>query len=276
MFCYRRSVILTTGSPLHQRIFASLLSIAIVAVLATTAQAQTTQTCTPGAALILEGNAPAQASLVARFNARPVGGGLSDQSGHYRITLTIGQERPGTYPVSVEIRDSREIVQRLSCTVPGATSRPASTATSGPGSAPTVRPTTVSAAPTTAPTVRPTATPDLSVLPAETECGTITREMVLEAPNSPVRIAAIDKGNETVTLENVTDQAVDLTGWRVCSVYAASEPGQEHNGISGTLGSRARATFDRPQSDNIWNNEIRDDGALFDPAGTLMSYWVDK
>jgi micrococcal nuclease len=89
------------------------------------------------------------------------------------------------------------------------------------------------------------------------------------APNYPVKIVGIDKRAETVTLQNVSGAAVDLTGWRMCSVTG----GQQHP-ISGTLAPGATQTFTGPAG-LIWNNSSSDPGALWNAAGSLISYWPD-
>ncbi|MCS6880773.1 MAG: thermonuclease family protein [Oscillochloridaceae bacterium] len=89
------------------------------------------------------------------------------------------------------------------------------------------------------------------------------------APETPVRIIAIDKRAETVTLRNVSNAAVDLTGWRMCSIRG----GQEHP-IGGVLAPGETRVFPGP-AENIWNNNERDPGALYDAQGRLISYWRD-
>ncbi|MCG8348665.1 MAG: lamin tail domain-containing protein [Chloroflexales bacterium] len=94
------------------------------------------------------------------------------------------------------------------------------------------------------------------------------------APNYPIRITAIDKGQnnrpETVTLQNVTTgDTIDLTGWRMCSIT-----GNQEHPIGGTLAPGQSQTFPGPEG-NIWSNSNRDDGALYDAQGRLVSYWND-
>lgn len=89
------------------------------------------------------------------------------------------------------------------------------------------------------------------------------------APNFPVKIVGIDKGSEVVTLQNLSNQAIDLNGWRMCSIK-----GNQRHPIGGMLAPGERRSFNGPRG-NIWNNRERDDGALYDPAGRLVSYWVD-
>lgn len=91
-----------------------------------------------------------------------------------------------------------------------------------------------------------------------------------EAPNFPVRISKIDKRAETVTLENQSSDPVNLNGWRMCSIK-----GNQEHPISGTLAPREWRTFPGPAG-NIWNNSERDDGALYNERGQLISYWHDR
>lgn len=93
------------------------------------------------------------------------------------------------------------------------------------------------------------------------------------APNSPVRIAGIFKAStpEVVELENVSNEPVSLDGWQVVSVRAF----QIHRGIGGMLMPGERKAFPYTGRGNMWNNRERDDGALYDPTGKLISYWSD-
>jgi len=77
------------------------------------------------------------------------------------------------------------------------------------------------------------------------------------APNYPVRITAINKVAETVTLQNVSTEPIDLTGWNMCSIT-----GNQHHPIGGTLGVGETKTFANTGGP-IWNNSARDDGALY-------------
>ncbi|WP_129677772.1 DNA/RNA non-specific endonuclease, partial [Candidatus Chloroploca sp. Khr17] len=89
------------------------------------------------------------------------------------------------------------------------------------------------------------------------------------APHAPVRIRAIDKRAETVTLQNVSTATVTLDGWIMCSVRGA----QRHP-IGGVLAPNESRVFPGPP-ENIWNNSSSDPGSLYDPAGRLVSYWPD-
>lgn len=80
--------------------------------------------CAPGQTIDLAGTALPNTALLAYFAQRPVGGGLSGADGSYRISLLIGDERPGIYLVEVRERASRALVQQFGCEVPGATPTP--------------------------------------------------------------------------------------------------------------------------------------------------------
>ncbi|RRR66380.1 MAG: lamin tail domain-containing protein [Candidatus Viridilinea halotolerans] len=89
------------------------------------------------------------------------------------------------------------------------------------------------------------------------------------APNYPVRITDIDKGDETVTLQNVSPEAINLDGWHMCSIT-----GNQEHPIEGTLAPGQSRMFSGPAG-YIWNNEDGDDGALYNERGQLVSYWFD-
>jgi micrococcal nuclease len=74
-----------------------------------------------------------------------------------------------------------------------------------------------------------------------------------------------------VELENVSNEPVSLDGWQVVSVRAF----QIHRGIGGMLMPGERKAFPYTGRGNMWNNRERDDGALYDPTGKLISYWSD-
>lgn len=144
---------------------------------------------------------------------------------------------------------------------PTRTSTPTKTATPTKTPIPTKTPTRT---PTPKPTVGPTVTPTLPP-PTYSDCQADPNPNA--APNYPVRITAIDKAAETVTLKNVSTSALDLTGWNMCSVT-----GNQHHPVSGTLAPGASQTFSHGGS-AIWNNSTSDPGALYNPAGQLVSYF---
>ncbi|NTU82903.1 MAG: lamin tail domain-containing protein [Chloroflexales bacterium] len=89
------------------------------------------------------------------------------------------------------------------------------------------------------------------------------------APNFPVKIVSIDKRAETVTLQNVSGEALSLDGWIMCSIK-----GNQQHPVGGTLAPGETKIFAGPAG-NIWNNSERDDGALYNQQGQLISYWPD-
>ncbi|HMQ33989.1 MAG TPA: thermonuclease family protein [Chloroflexaceae bacterium] len=90
------------------------------------------------------------------------------------------------------------------------------------------------------------------------------------APETPLRIVGLDKVGEVVELANVGFEPVSLDGWVLCSVRG----GESQAGLSGTLAPGEARAFPNP-GNPIWSNSNRDDAALYDPAGRLVSYWVD-
>lgn len=75
---------------------------------------------------------------------------------------------------------------------------------------------------------------------------------------------------EVVRLQNVSEQNVDVTGWHMCSLNG----NQEHTGIGGVLEPGEMKDFST-DTGFIWNNTERDDGALYNADGQLVSYWSD-
>jgi micrococcal nuclease len=91
------------------------------------------------------------------------------------------------------------------------------------------------------------------------------------APEAPLQIVGLDKQAELVQLRNVGAEPVNLDGWLVCS----QRGGESQGGIGGTLAPGETRAFTNPGS-SIWSNSNRDDAALFDPSGQLVSYWEDR
>ncbi|MGQ9547392.1 MAG: thermonuclease family protein [Roseiflexus sp.] len=92
------------------------------------------------------------------------------------------------------------------------------------------------------------------------------------APNAPVAIVNIDKRGETVTLKNVGDTEINLDGWVMCSIKGS----QIHQGVGGALKPGETRAFKHTGGKQIWNNRETDPGALYDPQGYLVSYWVER
>lgn len=84
------------------------------------AQGAEERVCVPGQAVTLVGVAPAASGLLVRFGGRVVAGAGTLADGRYTIELSLGPEAPGRYPVAVELRGTGQVVQALTCVVPGA------------------------------------------------------------------------------------------------------------------------------------------------------------
>jgi len=129
---------------------------------------------------------------------------------------------------------------------------------------PAPQPTIPPAAPTPAP--QPSA-PPAAPPPSYNNCQADPNASA--APNYPIKIIAIDKGRETVTLQNISPDAISLDGWIMCSIR-----GNQQHPIGGALAPRESRTFPGPAG-NIWSNSEDDDGALYNQEGRLVSYWND-
>jgi hypothetical protein len=75
--------------------------------------------CVPGVPVPVEGQGPRNAALLLYFDGRAVGGTTSDSRGTYALQLIVGEERPGDYPLEVQVRGTRELVEEFTCRVPG-------------------------------------------------------------------------------------------------------------------------------------------------------------
>lgn len=126
---------------------------------------------------------------------------------------------------------------------------------------------TATRTPTMTPTVTntppPTSTP---TLPPPSYDGCQENPGPGAAPNYPVRITAINKDTETVTLQNVSATSIDLSGWIMCSIT-----GNQQHPIGGTLAPGQSQSFTKTGGP-IWNNTSSDPGALYNPNGQLVSY----
>jgi hypothetical protein len=119
---------------------------------------------------------------------------------------------------------------------------------------------------TAEPTPQPTATPAPPTEPAA-RCPHSPKG---SAPNRPVRISLVVKQEETVELWNVTGSEIDLDGWVLCSVNG----NEMHTPFGGTLDAGEKKRFTHTAAP-IWDDTVRDDAALFNAEGELISYWVD-
>ena len=143
----------------------------------------------------------------------------------------------------------------------------------------TPTPTVTPAPPTTTPLPSPTPVPEPTATPVPlppsfNACQEDPNKDL--APNFPIAIGAIDKEAEVVELQNVSGVPIELEGWTMCSIRG----NQTHEGI-GDQGSvvmqpGAVSRFDYLGEGTIWRNDLCDNGALYDPEGSLVSYWVDE
>lgn len=81
-------------------------------------------TCIVGQPVTINGTGPANAGLLVRFEGRIVGGGSVSGNGTYSLTMVVGVELPGIHAVTIELRDRRQVIRELTCTIPPYTITP--------------------------------------------------------------------------------------------------------------------------------------------------------
>lgn len=86
----------------------------------------------------------------------------------------------------------------------------------------------------------------------------------------PIRIVKIDKVAEVVGLKNTGTRTVDLTGWSMVSVTS-----NRRHPIEGSIEAGHTRYFANVSGKKVWDSTTRDDGALYDAQGQLVSYWND-
>jgi hypothetical protein len=69
---------------------------------------------------LITGQGPPRAAFLLYFGQRVVGGGSVSVTGSFSIPLVVGRERPGSYPVMVQVRGTEQILRELTCEVPPA------------------------------------------------------------------------------------------------------------------------------------------------------------
>ena len=222
--------------------------------------------CPNGQTIFLEGHAPAGEALLAYLRGRPVGGGVADSSGYYRLPLRA-HERPGVYPVDVRLRANRVIVGSFTCfvdrpvgevstptsplaaTTPGLTrtatltvtrtpsalsSTPTRTATSSPTGSSTLTTSTPTGSATathgtSTPTGTPnpaagsatsTTTPSSTASPTNTGTATVVGSVKINAIS--VHDPAFPENDEYVVIQNYTQNAINLSGWRLINTRLGS------------------------------------------------------
>jgi hypothetical protein len=82
----------------------------------------------------------------------------------------------------------------------------------------------------------------------------------------------VGKINEIVTLQTVGDTAVSLVDWNMCSING----NQDHDQFSGAIAPGQTRSFPNIGGSPVWNDNERNDSALYKAAGYLVSYWVDQ
>lgn len=171
------------------------------------------------------------------------------------------------------VRDNRPTFTPTATNTPTATITPTPSNTPTASNTPTITNTpTASNTPTVTNTATATATATATRTPTIGDCSSSPNPAA--APNTPVRIVTVFKSAnpERVTLQNVSGQAVNLNGWLMCSITGS----QIHAVLSGTLAAGETRDFTSTASGPIWNNSSRDDGALYNASGVLISYWIDQ
>jgi hypothetical protein len=137
-----------------------------------------------------------------------------------------------------------------------------------PPSFPVVSPTPVTP---TAPPYIPAANPALPLqAPSLNECQPDAVSHMV--PNYPVRIYLVDKETEVFTLENMGPDAVNLNGWKLCSISGNEQ--FAFNEDQGMLLPGQKRGFVYARG-NVWEQCAQDDAALYNAQGQLVSYWSD-
>ncbi|NOK62388.1 MAG: hypothetical protein GFH23_1086664n12 [Chloroflexi bacterium AL-N1] len=115
-------------------------------------------TCVPGQPVDIVGEGPPRSGFLLYFDERVVSGGSIEPDGTFAISIIVGDEQGGTYPVVVRERGTFRDLLELTCIVPVNAS---STIGDAPADATTPDdPSNDDIAPTPAPRQTPTPTPD--------------------------------------------------------------------------------------------------------------------
>jgi hypothetical protein len=277
--------------------------------------------CPNGQTVFLEGSTIPNEALLVYLADRPVGGGLADGAGAFRLPLRA-QERPGSYPVEVRLRASGAVVARFTCFVdipvdsdtatPTLAPLPAEASPTGAATQ-TVSPTRATSAtpgrttsttavsgarsptsgtrsPTpTGPTATASATRTAGPSPTGTTSPTVAGTPAAGADEVAVTYVQLldpadSESEEYVEIENLSDQDITLTGWRLRNSSRPNVPPYvfpqyvlELNTIiavysqSGTNDLQI-GDFYWGQNPPIW--QVGDQVELLDPAGNLISSFV--
>ena len=112
-------------------------------------------------------------------------------------------------------------------------------------------------------------------IPIPTATATRIPATATAASSGPVTIITVDKPAEYVEIQNRTNAAVDLRGWRL-----VSETGNQSCALRGTLqpnevlriwSGRGEPGFDCRFGFNIWNDNSADPAVLYNPQGEEVS-----
>jgi hypothetical protein len=166
--------------------------------------------------------------------------------------------------------DTSDGTPRPTRTAPAATAAPDTTATpTSTPVAPRQVPPSSDPEPEPTNTTAPTSTPE----PAPSQTGDVCSRAAsaADAPETPLRLVEISKKSEIVTVENVSNNDIDLSDWTLCSLSG----GERHGGFDGVTIEAGDTRRLLHSGNRIWDTEGSDDGALYDPDGNLISFWDD-
>jgi hypothetical protein len=80
--------------------------------------------CVPGEPIEIAGEGPPRAAYLLFFGERPVGGGTVEPDGTFLAKLVVGQERAGSYDVTVRVRGTQQVLREVTCAIPDVTPTP--------------------------------------------------------------------------------------------------------------------------------------------------------
>ncbi|HYF63775.1 MAG TPA: lamin tail domain-containing protein, partial [Herpetosiphonaceae bacterium] len=88
------------------------------------------------------------------------------------------------------------------------------------------------------------------------------------ASNNPIAITNVNKVGETVSIQNVSADTIDLSGWWICSMLGH----QLHAVLSGTIAPGQSIIIPSQAGAPIWNNTSTDPAALYRRNGVQIGY----
>ena len=125
------------------------------------------------------------------------------------------------------------------------------------------------------PTVTETPSPTATATPIPTDTNPPPTVTATPTSNIPVVIIALDKVEEYAEIQNVSNEAVNLRGWRL-----VSEVGDQSCNLRGTLdpnevlriwSRRGSPGFDCRLGSSIWRDNEDDPAVLYNPQGEEVS-----